>query len=722
MGLQVKLKIGQRGDIYEKEADRVADAVLATPTYPAVHQSTPHIQRFADRPSGPAASAPVSVERVLANPGKPLHATLLQDMGQRFGHDFSHVRVHCDEAAERSAREINARAYTVGQDIAFGADQFAPGTHEGRRLIAHELTHVVQQSGASSFSGAPRVLRRAEVAGCRSDLLTYSQIGDEAHDVVQSWCAAQNPPCHAEVPIPGGSRKGTGNFGFADLLVADPPTSNVIEVGEIKPRSQVTSPQAYEQLLGYMEALRAANPTKTVKPMTWIPGPPNGMYPFLEPQQFLGCTPGEMGMYFYQCWRNKKPPRWVPYPIPIPKEVFDQIKGRLKKFVQDIDLGTDGGRQPVPAMRETPAWAMTLLVAAVVVLAILLLPEEIVAAIGAAVIGILRVAAALLGLTSLAWASEGGGGNGQSGGEGGGGGKGSAGKSGAADNGAGGGGAGGTGGTGDKGDTEKGGVGIADKGVVGKGDKGSGGIAWDPLLYALKDPSGTKLTAEDVARIKARLSEIIAKLRKATADDPNAKDVVDVLDQLDQLKGAGQGAGGSQSPPKGKPSTEKKPVSGDVSDTNKAGGAAADKGSRAHGSGGGSGQGGGKPKQSKQNVQSLGRYVSPVPAPADAERQGDITYVYESGLESLLLKNWRAGTIYEVVITASIGGSQVLSRLSFEVDHREGDQIVLVSTNESMLAIQPGGSSAALYISPGSMMRYKPADAPKPPQPQKGRP
>ena len=68
-------------------------------------------------------------------------------MGQRFGHDFSRVRVHSGGAAEQSARDVNANAYTVGHNIVFGAGRFAPGTHEGRRLIAHELTHVVQQSG-----------------------------------------------------------------------------------------------------------------------------------------------------------------------------------------------------------------------------------------------------------------------------------------------------------------------------------------------------------------------------------------------------------------------------------------------------------------------------------------------------------------------------------------------------------------------------------------------
>lgn len=67
------------------------------------------------------------------------------------GQDFSRVRFHTDASAQQSADEVNARAYTVGHHIVFGAGRFAPETREGRRLLAHELTHVVQQSGTRAF-------------------------------------------------------------------------------------------------------------------------------------------------------------------------------------------------------------------------------------------------------------------------------------------------------------------------------------------------------------------------------------------------------------------------------------------------------------------------------------------------------------------------------------------------------------------------------------------
>ena len=78
--------------------------------------------------------------------GQPLPESERAFFELRFGCDFSKVRVHTDSRAAESARAVNARAFTVGQDVVFEAGQYAPGRNEGRRLMAHELTHVLQQS------------------------------------------------------------------------------------------------------------------------------------------------------------------------------------------------------------------------------------------------------------------------------------------------------------------------------------------------------------------------------------------------------------------------------------------------------------------------------------------------------------------------------------------------------------------------------------------------
>jgi hypothetical protein len=151
--MQRKLTVGASNDPLEQEADRVADQVMAAPAHSVVSGAPLRIQRYTGQVTGQADTAPASVDHVIASSGRPLEPALRQDMEQRFGHDFSRVRVHSGGAAEQSAREVNATAYTVGHNIVFGARRFVPGTHEGRRLIAHELTHVVQQSGSDGIHG-----------------------------------------------------------------------------------------------------------------------------------------------------------------------------------------------------------------------------------------------------------------------------------------------------------------------------------------------------------------------------------------------------------------------------------------------------------------------------------------------------------------------------------------------------------------------------------------
>jgi hypothetical protein len=98
---------------------------------------------------------------VLRSPGGPLPTTVQAEADARFGHDFSGVRVHSDREANVSAAALDAHAYTVGNDIVFAAGRYAPHTASGKRLLTHELAHVVQQSGAASPS-TPVSIDRAD--------------------------------------------------------------------------------------------------------------------------------------------------------------------------------------------------------------------------------------------------------------------------------------------------------------------------------------------------------------------------------------------------------------------------------------------------------------------------------------------------------------------------------------------------------------------------------
>lgn len=118
----------------------------------------PPLQRKASGP-GSTHDIPSSVSSVLNTSGHPLDSGTRSFMESRFGHDFGGVRIHSDSQAAESARDVDAQAYTVGQDVVFGSGKYQPDSHSGRELLAHELAHTVQQRGlqrsASDFSLSP---------------------------------------------------------------------------------------------------------------------------------------------------------------------------------------------------------------------------------------------------------------------------------------------------------------------------------------------------------------------------------------------------------------------------------------------------------------------------------------------------------------------------------------------------------------------------------------
>jgi len=149
-------KLDGPGRRCEREADRIAERVLRMPAPARVDAAGGTSQRGNGRLGrseqtetmlhGVPAAAPRLVGETLSSPGRPLDAATRTFMEPRLGSDFSRVRVHTDTKAAESTRAVNALAYTVGPDIAFATGAFGPDTGPGRRLLAHELAHVVQQS------------------------------------------------------------------------------------------------------------------------------------------------------------------------------------------------------------------------------------------------------------------------------------------------------------------------------------------------------------------------------------------------------------------------------------------------------------------------------------------------------------------------------------------------------------------------------------------------
>ncbi len=197
--IQTSLAISQPGDRYEREADRIADIVMRMPAAPseipdisAASSARPPVRRACvvckavnehGNASGsePDANGAMSVQRMavpgaalgvtpaveanvrtLQGQGSPLPQATRQFFEPRFGADFSQVRVNTGGRADETARSLGAKAFTVGSSISFGAGQFAPTLPEGQRLLAHELTHVVQQDGAVRRSRAPARRKESE--------------------------------------------------------------------------------------------------------------------------------------------------------------------------------------------------------------------------------------------------------------------------------------------------------------------------------------------------------------------------------------------------------------------------------------------------------------------------------------------------------------------------------------------------------------------------------
>jgi hypothetical protein len=106
-------------------------------------------QRRTDGISTPSIIPPI-VREVVGSPGQRLDAEARTYFEPRFRHDFGRVRIHSDTRAAEAARAVNALAFTLGRDIVFGPGRYAPTTKAGRQLLAHELTHVLQQAGGSA--------------------------------------------------------------------------------------------------------------------------------------------------------------------------------------------------------------------------------------------------------------------------------------------------------------------------------------------------------------------------------------------------------------------------------------------------------------------------------------------------------------------------------------------------------------------------------------------
>ena len=150
------LRLGEHDTSSEREAQQVAGRVTTGQAMRRALTTPPLVQPRVIGAARPLGEAAVALERELTRPGLGLDTRVRGQLEPRFGHSFAQVRIHTDTDAAKSARQIGARAYTAGQHIVFGAGHYAPHTPVGKRLLAHELAHTLQQAG----SPTPAVVQR----------------------------------------------------------------------------------------------------------------------------------------------------------------------------------------------------------------------------------------------------------------------------------------------------------------------------------------------------------------------------------------------------------------------------------------------------------------------------------------------------------------------------------------------------------------------------------
>lgn len=367
--VQPKLQMSEPGDECEQEADRVAAHVMRMPEPAAVltapkqinrkcagceeeeHEKEYKLQAKPTAAARPAGEAPPIVHGVLRSPGQPLDPDARGFFEPRFERDFADVRIHDDAQAARSVREVGALAYTVGRHIVVDPTHYRRGSTEGRRLLAHELTHVLQQSST------PPLVQR-QTAGCQ-ELLTepgatslvagrvvHAILATHFRATVQGATTVAIPGASAgplrSDAICGGDSKvidpqiigGASGFGLPDLARRTP--AGVLQVAEIKPAVLPCLVDGEEQELRYIDqgnaqdqqqqAWRASLGVSVVTPMPSNAYPPPVLHlvlPGVTAQlKTAWCTPGLLA---YSVTASGEP-----VVVPVPQSRRSEERERLR--------------------------------------------------------------------------------------------------------------------------------------------------------------------------------------------------------------------------------------------------------------------------------------------------------------------------------------------------------------------------------------------------------
>lgn len=453
--IQPKLSINTPGDQYEQEADSMADHVMRmiipgplkkqsffSPSVSSIHRKVhqpedeldkeilhrktvpglsvqrkcaaceeeAHVHRKESREDTPSPDASLdSYVSSLGSSGHPLSESSRQFFEPRFGQDFSHVRIHTDTVAAKSADSINALAYATGNNIVFNQGQFSPESDNGKKLLAHELTHVVQQQ-----SGIGRVMIQrspgSPAGGCGLCYGNTADVGTAAHAIIERAFKARYPHLQTEFPVLGSPGDDNGKLDLADL---DGPEH--MSVGEIKPANATGLIQGDLDLLWYEDQLHflGMSTSRMILPPPFVTLPfPTRAPPGCPQTQELFIDPPVNGVYTYYCepdyssliiecdCRNGRRVR-VPVPVAVPRTTVE----RIRDFVRNvIDTGGDVEAAARAFLQANPDLVSTIqatAIAAIIGLVVGMLAEDI-ASLGTAIVNNPLVVAAITALYRVA--------------------------------------------------------------------------------------------------------------------------------------------------------------------------------------------------------------------------------------------------------------------------------------------------------------------------------
>jgi len=342
-GCQAKSKgprVSQPNDASEIEADQIAARVLRMPEDHVGDAKNPPTEShkfdkgeqeapkdILQRKAGMAApeTAPpggircgdgvAAVEKSLSTGGHPLTQESRRFFEPRFGLDLGHVRIHTGSDAARSARQFQAKAYAFHSDIVFDSGEYQPDSNVGRRLLAHELAHVVQ-SGKAGAHYAEKIHReaRGSAGGCGICMNDPGgrEAGTMAHAQIQMAFAANNPDLVAEYAIPV-VEPGTPPPFVPEIdlsYVTRDHGQKIMHIGEIKPLDDagVQAGIARKKLQDYARELKANPNLKLDEVFRMQDAPPAKPIRFFNPSHPPGCPPQmihvqmtEPGVYQYYC-------------------------------------------------------------------------------------------------------------------------------------------------------------------------------------------------------------------------------------------------------------------------------------------------------------------------------------------------------------------------------------------------------------------------------------